>query len=384
MTASDITHRPLALYVHLPWCIRKCPYCDFNSHAVPGTDEPPWHDYLDALLRELDRDADTLARRGVDSVFFGGGTPSLTPPPIIDRFLRAVAALAPLTAATEITLEANPGAVDQSHLASYRAAGVNRLSIGVQSFDDRMLTRLGRIHAARHAHAAIEAATAAGFERVNVDLMHGLPGQAAADAETDLRTAIESGVEHVSWYQLTIEPNTAFHRRPPDLPDEDTLHAIETAGFRRLADAGFRRYEVSAWTRLDACRHNLAYWTFGDYLGLGAGAHGKCSDRDTGALRVRRFRNHRHPEAYMRSVEPRVETRTLMREDLIAEFMMNALRLTDGAPRARFEAATGLSADAIDEIVNRLVSRGLMAAGSSLRTTPLGLQFLDAVVAEFA
>ena len=287
-TARPHTLPPLSLYVHIPWCVRKCPYCDFNSHAQRG--ELPERAYVDALLRDLDAELQHIRpQRALVSIFIGGGTPSLFSPSAIARLINGIVARIPLAPHAEITLEANPGTVDEAHFQGFREAGVNRLSIGVQSFDASMLQRLGRIHDPAQAEAAIAIAQATGFERINVDLMHGLPTQTAAGAALDLQTALATGVTHVSWYQLTIEANTVFHNAPPQLPDEDTLAQIEDAGMSALHTAGFERYEVSAWSARDAASvHNLNYWQFGDYIGVGAGAHGKLSSFGEDELAITR------------------------------------------------------------------------------------------------
>ena len=290
---------PLSLYVHLPWCVRKCPYCDFNSHQ--SADEPPFEAYVDALLDDLVVDLPWAQGRECQTIFIGGGTPSLFPGAAIKRLLAGVRERLPLSADAEITLEANPGSAEAARFADYREAGVNRLSIGVQSFDDRSLAALGRIHDASAAVHAVSAARAAGFSNINLDLMHGLPGQDAAAAARDLATAIAQDVPHLSWYQLTIEPNTVFHSRPPALPVEDELAGIQQLGEEHLARAGFRQYEVSAYAKPGhACRHNLNYWRFGDYLGIGAGAHGKITLPDEN--RVVRSRRSRVPKDYLAGI----------------------------------------------------------------------------------
>ena len=373
---------PLALYVHFPWCARKCPYCDFNSHVRDGA--LPEAAYVDALLRDLDAECATLASpRPLVSLFLGGGTPSLFSPAAIARLLAGIRARLAFAADVEITLEANPGTVDERHFAGYREAGVNRLSIGVQSFDDAMLHALGRIHDGARARLAIGNAQRAGFTRINVDLMHGLPGQDDAAAVADLRHALDTGVEHLSWYQLTIEPNTVFHRRPPALPDDDALGSIEDAGFAALAQAGFARYEVSAWSRPGcASRHNLNYWRFGDYLAIGAGAHGKVSTRDdAGVLHIERYQKSRTPDDYLAD-QARRQPRSLAAGDRILEFMLNALRLRDGVAEGTFVAHTGLPVAAIAPTLAALRARGLLR-DDRIGTTDLGYRHLDSVVAEF-
>lgn len=374
---------PLALYVHLPWCERKCPYCDFNSHAVQGA--APFDAYIQRLLQDLELEIPAAAGRELQSIFIGGGTPSLCPDALIALLLDGVRRRIALSPDVEITLEANPGSADAARFAGYRAAGVNRLSIGVQSFDDASLAALGRVHDARSAHAAIAAARSAGFESLNLDLMHGLPGQTPGQAMTDLAQALQYAPQHLSWYQLTIEANTVFHRYPPSLPDEDALAEIQEEGERRLAADGYTRYEVSAWARPGyPCRHNLNYWRFGDYLGIGAGAHGKLSMTDPfGVVRSRRSRL---PADYLagdiaskRLLEP------VATGQLVLEFMMNALRLPDGVTRHEFETRTGLAFAVIAERVDRLVARGLLSdEPQRLATTSRGFRYLDSVLAEFA
>ena len=284
---------PLSLYVHLPWCVRKCPYCDFNSHTAG--EDPPMARYIDALLVDIEREARHAGAREIETIFLGGGTPSLFAPGHIARLLDGAAGRLSLASNVEVTMEANPGTVECGSPAAYRAAGVNRLSIGAQSFDDASLQRLGRIHGGDDIRRAVDAAVQAGFETFNLDLMHGLPQQTPEMAVADLCAALELGAPHVSWYQLTLEPNTVFHARPPaGLPDDEAAWAIHAAGAEVLADAGYTRYEVSAWARAGhRCRHNLNYWRFGDYLAVGAGAHGKR----TGDEGVRRYRKPANPLA---------------------------------------------------------------------------------------
>ena len=371
----------LGLYVHLPWCERKCPYCDFNSHERRSI---PERAYLEALARDLDDEARLAAGRRIGSVFIGGGTPSLFSAVAIARLLDLLRARLDIDAQAEITLEANPGSAEADRFEGFRAAGVNRLSLGIQSFDDHALERLGRIHDRRQALAAVAAARRAGFDNINLDLMHGLPGQRVEDGLADLEQALALMPEHLSWYQLTIEPNTRFHRQPPSLPDERVLGPLEEAGMARLAAAGFRRYEVSAWSRPGRrCRHNLHYWRFGDYLALGAGAHGKVTGTD-GA--VRRYAKLRQPERYIAALPGarRVAERVLTGADLAGEFMLNALRLCDGVPSARFPAATGLPTTAVAGTLGALRQRGLLVDDDTvLCATALGQRFLDDVVGAF-
>ncbi|MEQ8265008.1 radical SAM family heme chaperone HemW [Pseudohaliea sp.] len=376
-----MSRQPLGLYVHLPWCERKCPYCDFNSHERKQLPEDA---YVTALLADLDGEAAAARGRPVGSVFIGGGTPSLFSAGAIARLLRGIGERVLLAADAEITLEANPGSAEAAKFAAFRRAGVNRLSLGIQSFDDDALTRLGRVHDRAQALAAVAAAREAGFDNLNLDLMHGLPGQDLAAGLADLDTAIALGPEHLSWYQLTIEPNTVFHRRPPLLPGEAILGDLESEGVKRLDGAGYGRYEVSAWSRPGwRCRHNLGYWTFGDYLAIGAGAHGKVTGADG---RVRRHAKRRQPEAYLDAApgDFNASERDLEPADLAGEFMLNALRLVEGVPRTRFAEATGLDDAAIAATVTALVEKGLLWDDPAhLGTTPLGLAFLDDVVGAF-
>lgn len=372
--------RPLGLYVHLPWCVAKCPYCDFNSHGLNGRriDEPG---YTDALLRDLRFERDAIASpRRISSVFFGGGTPSLFSPAAIGRVLQAADELFGLTPDAEITLEANPGASDAERFAGYRAAGVNRLSIGVQSFDDAHLRRLGRIHSAEVAARAFGQARTAGFDNINIDLMFALPEQDLEQALADLDRGIGLAPEHLSWYQLTLEPGTAFARRPPPLPAEDTAIAIWEAGQARLADAGYLQYEVSAYARPGRqCRHNRTYWCFDDYLGVGAGAHGMV-----GWQRRARIRR---PGAYIAAAgtaDALEQTRYIEPQDRTLEFLMNALRLNEGFTIPQFEAATGLGLQALQPGLDAALSVGtLERTAQHIRPTELGRRHLDTVLAGF-
>ena len=374
---------PLGVYVHLPWCERKCPYCDFNSHEPSG--EPPFDAYVERLLEDLDEDLPRVSGRPASTVFIGGGTPSLCPPALIGRLLDGLAARLGLESDAEVTLEANPGSSDAARFAGYRAAGVTRLSIGVQSFDDDALRALGRIHDADTARLAVRAAKRAGFGQINLDLMHGLPGQDATGAARDLETAIAQEVPHLSWYQLTIEQNTVFHRRPPLLPAEDALAELQAAGEALLAEGAYVQYEVSAFAREgNACRHNLNYWRFGDYLGLGAGAHGKLTL--AAEDRVVRTRRTRSPRDYLRS--PPAARRVLedvLPSDLPLEYLMNALRLREGSPVDAFEARTGLSTSLLSPARESLVADGLLEPDPlRLCATPTGFRFLDTLLARFA
>ncbi len=373
---------PLSLYVHLPWCARKCPYCDFNSHAAEDFDE---QGYVDALLDDLHNDLPLVWGRGIHSIFFGGGTPSLFSPEAIDRLLGGLRALLPISPGAEITLEANPGSADAGHFRGYREAGVNRLSIGVQSFDDDRLQALGRIHDRRAALDAFAAARAAGFDNINLDLMFALPGQDIDAALNDLDQAIALEPEHISHYQLTLEPNTLFHRYPPSLPDDESAARMQECCLERLAGAGYRHYEISAHARAGRqCRHNLNYWQFGDYLGIGAGAHGKISLPAEDTL-LRRSRL-RHPRDYeqARGSQRIGEERRLQPADRVFEFMLNALRLCDGFEPRLFQDHTGLTLSSIQPLLDQAVSRGLLEASPErIRPSPLGQRFLNDLQALF-
>jgi oxygen-independent coproporphyrinogen-3 oxidase len=375
---------PLSLYVHLPWCTRKCPYCDFNSHAV--TDGVPENTYIDALLRDLEHDLPMVWGRSISSIYFGGGTPSLFSPAAIDRLLAGVRARIRLAAALETTLEANPGSIDRGKLAEFRHAGINRLSIGVQSFDDAALQRIGRIHDARAAVAAVEAARDAGLDNFNIDLMFGLPGQSLVQAGRDLVAAIELAPPHISYYQLTIEPNTLFHHRPPELPPEDTVWSMQRDGQQRLAAHGYLHYEVSAYAREGArCAHNLNYWTFGDYLGIGAGAHSKISR--TSPAGIRRTWKIKHPAAYLEKAGSAAAIggeSVLTPDEALLDFMMNALRLTDGFDAELFTRHTGLAADHMEPRLTNAEQRGLVQKHHDcIRPTPTGQRYLNNLLAEF-
>jgi len=375
---------PLSLYVHLPWCVRKCPYCDFNSYA--GGDAAVRARYLDALIADLGIEAARAAGRPLISVFLGGGTPSLFTPGEIARLLAAVRERYLLAGDAEITMEANPGTVERGELRGYRAAGVNRLSIGAQSFDAATLALLGRIHSPGDVDRTADEARGAGFDNVNVDLMYALPGQDVAAALRDIERATALQPQHVSWYQLTLEPNTVFHARPPaGLPDDELAFAIQEAGEARLAERGYERYEVSAYAGAGRrCRHNLNYWSFGDYLAVGAGAHGKL----TTAAGIGRYRKPANPQAYMRKLavgaadEP---PQPVADADLLFEFMLNALRLVEGFTEELFTARTRLPAGVLRERAEPLLRRGLLAetGAGRWRPTALGRRFLNDLQAHF-
>jgi len=366
---------PLALYVHWPWCVRKCPYCDFNSHeSVPQEAA-----YLDALIADLEAALPVIWGRPIISVFIGGGTPSLMSGETVDALLVALRMRLPLQPGAEITLEANPGTVEAERFAAYREAGVNRLSLGIQSFADAKLAALGRIHSSAEAHHAIELAQRH-FERINLDLMYALPKQTLDEARADIKTAIATGVTHISAYHLTLEPNTAFQRAPPPLPDDDTAADMQEMVEAELAAAGFGHYEISAFAkRSQQCMHNLNYWTFGDYLGIGAGAHSKISDH-TG---IRREARPRHPKDYLADPATR-DWQPVAPEDLPGEFMMNALRLTAGVPLGLFAECTGLPLATIEKSALTGRREGLLeVVDGRLRPTPLGQRFLNRLIGLF-
>ncbi len=371
---------PLGLYVHLPWCERKCPYCDFNSHEARALPEAA---YVDCLLDDLASQARWLGGRVVDTLFIGGGTPSLFSTAAIARLMGGIADRVTLAPSLEATMEANPGSAESQRFAAYRDAGINRISLGVQSFRDSALQALGRVHDSRQALDALAMIHEAGFINFNIDLMHGLPGQTAEQAARDLEQALAFDPPHLSWYQLTIEPNTAYYKRPPSLPEEDQLAAIQDAGECLLADAGLQHYEVSAFSAPGReCRHNLNYWQFGDYLAIGAGAHGKVTGLD-GA--VRRFRKRRQPDRYM--APPRGHGARWWRvsgEELRAEFMLYALRLQRGFTTSQLWRTTGLSLADLQPELGCLVEEGLLQQdGNRIHTTATGARFLDTVIGRF-
>jgi oxygen-independent coproporphyrinogen-3 oxidase len=376
---------PLSLYVHLPWCVRKCPYCDFNSYEARGA--LPDLEYVAALLRDWRAELPFVQGRAIETIFLGGGTPSLFSGAAIARLLDGLRAERSVAANAEITLEANPGAVDAARFAEFREAGVNRLSIGIQSFRNGQLRALGRVHDAAQAEAAIATARAAGFANVNLDLMYGLSGDDVDGAIADLERAVAFAPEHVSWYQLALEPNTAFERRPPPLPDDDVVARIEERGRELLAAHGYERYEISAYARRGRrCLHNSNYWQFGDYLGLGAGAHGKVTLPEAGVI-ARRAKT-RNPRTYLQRAgrgDAASEERVATRGQAALEFLMNALRLVDGTPVEVFEARAGQPAAAIAAACAEATARGWLGPEPErLRATPAGLQRLNRLLELFA
>ena len=380
-TPRFVAPPPLALYIHIPWCIRKCPYCDFNSHEKRG--EVPEAQYVEALIADLEFALPSIWGRRVGSVFLGGGTPSLFSPEAIDRILAAVRARVTVAPDAEITLEANPGTFEQAKFAGFRAAGVNRLSLGVQSFNPVHLSALGRVHNEREARIAAAAAVEI-FGNVNLDLMYALPGQTVKEARADVAEALAFATPHLSFYHLTIEPNTLFHRHPPRLPDEDEAADIADAVESALTDAGYGHYETSAFAKPGReSRHNLNYWRFGDYLGIGAGAHSKLSFPERIVRQVR----HKQPQQYLERMargEPLLEEREVTRGEIGFEFMLNALRLTDGVPLALFAERTGFPPTIVRKELDEAERRGLLVRDHErIKPTPLGRRFLNDLQAIF-
>jgi oxygen-independent coproporphyrinogen-3 oxidase len=385
--SPDLVAPPLSLYVHLPWCVRKCPYCDFNSHVHKG--ELPEDAYVAALLRDLERDVAAHLvgdPRIVETVFLGGGTPSLFRPESLARLFAGIRERVPLASDAEITMEANPGTVEHGRFDGYREAGVNRVSLGAQSFGAAQLAALGRIHAASDTERAVGELRGAGLAEFNLDLMYALPAQDLAGALSDLERALQLGPTHLSHYQLTLEPGTVYYHRPPALPDEDAAAEMQSATADRLAAAGFRQYEVSAWARPGhECRHNLNYWRYGDYLGVGAGAHGKVTDARAG--RIVRTAKQKQPREYMELVAGERAAGTVQDIPVAErpfEYMLNALRLVEGFTLGGFARHTGVAPAVILPVVERLAARGLLVADAERwRPTPLGLRFLNDLQAAF-
>jgi putative oxygen-independent coproporphyrinogen III oxidase len=375
---------PLALYVHMPWCVRKCPYCDFNSHQLKSGQ--PDASYIDALIRDFDLEVPRVRGRRVDSVFFGGGTPSLFRPEEFMRLISALKARIEFADGAEITMEANPGTIERGRFQGYAEAGINRVSLGAQSFDANALEVLGRIHSADDTHRAVEELKAAKLGNFNLDLMYALPQQSLQQALNDVKIAVSLEPSHISYYQLTLEPGTVFHSRPPPLPDEDAAWQIQLEGQKMLADNGYAQYEVSAYAKHGAqCRHNLNYWLFGDYVGIGAGAHGKVSIvKPEKILRTVKPKQPREYQGEMSRAGPLGEASFIAAADLPFEFMLNALRLNDGFSSDCYQARTGLSLEDLDEKLTRAQHRGLLeSVGSGWRPTMLGRRFLNDLQAGF-
>jgi putative oxygen-independent coproporphyrinogen III oxidase len=375
-------HMPLSLYIHFPWCIRKCPYCDFNSYKLTTElDEPT---YINALIADLKKDLSLAQDREIISIFMGGGTPSLFSPESMERLLTTVRQHLSLRTDCEITMEMNPGAVEHGNLAGYREAGINRLSIGVQSFNAKQLKTLGRVHNNTEAIEIVGKSQQAGFDNINLDLMYALPQQTVEEALDDLQQATQLQTQHLSWYHLTIEPNTEFYRRPPQVPDEDTSIEIEIAGKELLKKSGFDQYEISAFChQAKQCQHNRNYWEFGDYLGIGAGAHAKITDLET--MQITRYWKQRTPRNYLNSDQNFVAgERILTPEDKVTEFMFNTLRLTDGFSAALFSERTGLPLLDIEKMLAKAQKKGfLQITNTNITPTALGLQYLNDMVQLF-
>jgi len=378
---------PLSLYIHFPWCEKKCPYCDFNSHQIKpklldgstiGTNGFDEHRYINALITDLETELPRVWGRQVHSIFIGGGTPSLLSPEGVDQLLCAVRARVNLEPDAEITMEANPGSVEADKFAAFATSGINRVSLGIQSFDNEKLKILGRIHNGEEAKQAVEIALKH-FKSVNLDLMYGLPNQSLEDARADVQTALSFKTPHLSFYNLTLEPNTYFASFPPKLPDEDTIDAIFEQNLKLLSEAGYKRYEVSAYAKKDQeCKHNLNYWRFGDYIGIGAGAHGKISFPDKITRQIRE----RHPDAYMQAIETKgnalIESKEIPASDLPFEFMLNTLRLTNGVATNTFSERTGLALSTISKNLNMACNKGLLDPNpASLKASELGLRYLN-------
>jgi len=379
---------PLSLYVHIPWCIKKCPYCDFNSHT---SDAIPEAAYVSRLIQDLQQDHHWVAGRKLHSIFFGGGTPSLFSAQSIGTIISAAEKQIGFEEHIEITLEANPGTFEQEKFTGFFQAGANRLSIGIQSFNPKHLKTLGRIHSSDEAIRSVDIAHKAGFNNINIDLMHGLPQQTVSEASDDIQQAIGLGPQHISWYQLTIEPNTVFYRQPPPLPVDDTLADIQDNGMSLLRQHGYAQYEVSAFSQKNRqSLHNKNYWSFGDYIGIGAGAHGKFTD--TQNHRLLRRQKTRKPEDYLKSVaktssdnhrakQPSYKQSIIETDELPLEFLMNALRLNQGVPKAFFERYTGLPLTTLEQQLNPLIKQGLIEPlDTHIKTTTLGQRFLNTIL----
>lgn len=370
---------PLSLYIHIPWCVQKCPYCDFNSHALKG--EVPHSEYVSHLLADLDNDIALTSGREIATIFIGGGTPSLLSSEAMQMLLDGVRQRLPVSPQAEITMEANPGTVEADRFSGYQRAGVNRISIGVQSFSQPKLTRLGRIHGPDEAKRAAHLAAGLGLRSFNLDLMHGLPDQSLLEALEDLRQAIELSPPHLSWYQLTIEPNTLFASRPPVLPDEDDLWDIFEQGHRLLTEAGYQQYETSAYAKPGLkCEHNLNYWRFGDYLGIGCGAHGKLTQPDGEIIRSVKTR---HPRGFMRG-EYLDKRYTVTDDEKPFEYFMNRFRLTEPCPREEFSRYTGLEESYIRPALDSALAQGyLTETADHWQVTEKGRLFLNSLLELF-
>ena len=378
---DNLSAPPLSLYVHIPWCVKKCPYCDFNSHTSNSIDEKK---YLDALMADLENDLKTINSRPIQSVFFGGGTPSIFSPDTIHNIIDGAKKRIAFDDTVEITMEANPGTFEQKNFSEFKAAGINRLSIGIQSFNDQHLKNIGRIHDARQARSAIDTAQDAGFDNINLDLMFGLPEQSIDHAIKDIETACSKNVQHISHYQLTIEANTFFHKHPPVTPDMEELWEMQSHCHEVLSEQNFQQYEVSAFSKPDRqCKHNLNYWNFGDYIGIGAGAHGKLTEISTGKI-IRRWKR-RQPENYMQNAasNPVSGESEIKPNELIFEFLLNALRLKNGISYETFERNTGLERKLLTNACVGVDAELLIMDDSGIRTSDRGYRFLNDVLEQF-
>ena len=378
---NDLAASPLSLYIHIPWCVKKCPYCDFNSHTSNDIDEKK---YLDALMADLDAELVTANKRPIKSIFFGGGTPSIFSPETIHRIIEGAQQRLAFDKPIEITMEANPGTFEQKNFSEFKAAGVNRLSIGIQSFNDLHLQNIGRIHDAKQALSAIKTAQEAGFDNINLDLMFGLPGQNIEQAINDIKTACEQNVQHISHYQLTIEANTFFHKHQPVTPDMEQLWEMQNQCHDVLNEQGFQQYEVSAFSMPDKqCIHNLNYWNFGDYIGIGAGAHGKLTNSTTGKI-TRRWKL-RQPDDYMSNASNGALSgqSEIKSDELIFEFLLNALRLKNGFSYDVFKTNTGLDTGMLIEACQHIDADLLILDDSGIRTSDKGYRFLNDVLQQF-
>ena len=374
---------PLSLYIHFPWCVRKCPYCDFNSCAQPSV--LPEEAYINALIADLDQELSNVCGRKLVSIFIGGGTPSLFSPKSIENLLDEIEKRITWESDIEITMEANPTTVEQEKFTDFRAVGINRLSIGVQSFQDEKLKILSRTHISNEASRAIEKAFQAGFSNVNLDLMYGLPKQSVDDALYDLKTAFEYSPKHLSWYQLTVEPQTVFAKNPPLLPEEDRICSIQEEGYQLIEKQGFRRYEISAYAQPNfQCWHNLNYWQFGDYLGIGAGAHSKITNESFEIMRYEKVKNTKDYLACKGNGAACRAATIIQDKDLPLEFMMNALRLIEGVPKMLFEERTGMKLTQIESMLKKAEDEGFLEQSPDvLRTTGLGRCFLNQCLGNF-
>lgn len=384
MVDTIIPLPPLSLYIHFPWCIKKCPYCDFNSHATPHG-EFPEQDYLTALKSDLQQELPFVQGRKLESIFFGGGTPSLMSAAVVEAILNHAEHHIGFSPGIEITLEANPGTAEQTRFKDYRQAGINRMSLGAQSFNNQQLEKLGRIHRADETLRAVDMLRQAGLDNFNLDVMFALPGQNLGEAMADLQQAMDLAPSHLSWYQLTLEPNTVFYREKPVLPDDDAQFEMLQAGHDGLRNQGYIQYETSAFSKAgQQCRHNRNYWEFGDYLGIGAGAHGKITCDGPEGRQIRRRQKTRVPEHYLQSIHPCSSDQVIASADLSCEFAMNALRLTEGVPRRFFTERTGLPWSQIDSITQQLVQQDLLQNNEDVfATTTRGALMLNSLLERF-